>query len=220
MRTLTHDQARRVYDRVGARQDTQSFYEDPAVDVLVGHAEFGNAQRVYELGCGTGRFALRLLSDLLPGSAFYHGVDLSTEMTRVARRRLASFEPRAEIELRDGVPDSGQPASHFDRFVAHYVLDLLSEEDIRATLDEAHRILEPGGLLCLTTLTNGTTPVSRVVSGVWRTVHAVSPQLTGGCRPLDLVRFLSTEAWELNFSARVVAYGVPSEVLVAGRLAG
>ena len=27
MRTLSHEEARRVYDRIGARQDTQAFYE-------------------------------------------------------------------------------------------------------------------------------------------------------------------------------------------------
>jgi ubiquinone/menaquinone biosynthesis C-methylase UbiE len=38
-----------------------------------------------------------------------------------------------------------------NRFV-NYVLDLLSEEDIHAALGEAGRLLEPGGLLCLTEL--------------------------------------------------------------------
>ena len=31
---LSREQARRVYDRIGARQDTQAFYEDRATDVL------------------------------------------------------------------------------------------------------------------------------------------------------------------------------------------
>ena len=33
---LSPEQARRFYDRFGIKQDTQSFYENPALDKLVG----------------------------------------------------------------------------------------------------------------------------------------------------------------------------------------
>ena len=34
---LTPAEARRVYDRVGAKQDAQGWYEDAATDVLLAH---------------------------------------------------------------------------------------------------------------------------------------------------------------------------------------
>lgn len=57
--TLNHDQARAVYDCIGRLQETQSWYEDDAVDVLFGRGHFECARSVVELGSGTGRHAAR-----------------------------------------------------------------------------------------------------------------------------------------------------------------
>jgi ubiquinone/menaquinone biosynthesis C-methylase UbiE len=217
MAILTREQARRVYDRIGAHQDSQAFYEDRATGLLIEHGEFGSAHRVLELGCGTGRFALRLLAEHLPADAHYRGLDLSPVMVRLAQERLAPFAARAEVVLTDGSPPAAEPTASRDRFVSSYVLDLLSEEDIAAVLREAHRILAPGGLLCLTSLSTGIGALSRFVSGTWSRVHALRPALVGGCRPLDLTAWVSSSAWLVRHHAKVAPFGVPSEVLVAER---
>mgnify|MGYP002761226399 FL=1 len=56
-RTLSRSDIEAVYDRVGAWQDTQAFYEAPAFDVLVARGWFGDARSVVEVGCGTGTLA-------------------------------------------------------------------------------------------------------------------------------------------------------------------
>lgn len=216
--TLSADEARRVYDRIGSFQDSQAFYEDRATEILVRHGAFDRAQRVFEFGCGTGRLARRLLAGHLPDSATYHAVDLSPEMVRLAEEKLAPFAPRATVALSEGGPPSGQPAGACDRFVSTYVLDLLSEEDIAATLREAHRMLEPGGLLCLSGLSTGSGPGSRAVARLWTALHRLRPALVGGCRPLDLVGRLPSSAWKLRHHERVAPFLVPSEVVVAERI--
>ncbi len=55
-----------MYDRIGSLQDSQAFYEDRATGLLLQHGEFSSAESVFEFGCGTGRFALRLLEEYLP----------------------------------------------------------------------------------------------------------------------------------------------------------
>jgi ubiquinone/menaquinone biosynthesis C-methylase UbiE len=217
MAVLSREQARRVYDRIGARQDTQGFYEDRATAILVAHGEFGTAQRVFEFGCGTGRFARRLLSEHLPDSARYRGVDLSPTMVALAQRRLASFGSRAEVLLTDGSPPTAEPPSSCDRFVSNFVLDLLSEEDIAAVLREAHRMLEAQGLLCLSSLSTGQGLLARLAARGWARVHAVRPALVGGCRPLDLLSWVPSRQWTIRHHAHVVPFGVPSEVVVAQR---
>jgi ubiquinone/menaquinone biosynthesis C-methylase UbiE len=217
MPALSREQARRVYDRIGARQDTQAFYEDRATEILVQHAQFGAAHRVLEFGCGTGRFALRLLSHHLPQGARYRGLDLSPTMVRLARERLAPFGSRVEVVLTDGSPPVAEPAASCDRVVSNYVLDLLSEDDIAAVVCEAHRILESGGLLCLSSLSTGTGSFSRLVSRTWSRVHALRPALVGGCRPLELISWVPSAQWRLRHHAKLAPFGVPSEVLVAER---
>ena len=55
--TLSHEEAQRFYDRFGAKQDWQRFYEDRAISELVAHGALADAQSVVEFGCGTGRIA-------------------------------------------------------------------------------------------------------------------------------------------------------------------
>jgi len=112
-RTLAPDQARRVYDRIGSLQDSQAFYEDRATDLLVEYGEFASARRVFEFGCGTGRFAARLLAQELPFEAAYDAVDLSPNMVRLAKERLAPFAPRVRVEVSDGGP--GVPEAERER---------------------------------------------------------------------------------------------------------
>lgn len=217
MRTLSRPEARRVYDRIGAWQDSQAFYEDRAVAILLEHGEFASARRVFEFGCGTGRFAARLFSEFLPEDARYRGVDLSPTMVGLARQRLAPYGSRAEVLLTDGSPPSAEPAASYDRFVSNYVLDLLSEPDIAAVVREAHRILEPGGLLCLSGLSTGSGPLPRLLSRIWAGIHALRPALVGGCRPLDLLAWLPSEHWRVRHHAHLAPFGVPCEAAVAER---
>ena len=58
--------ARRFYDRIGRLQDTQRFYEYPAVRRLVELGSFEASRAVFELGCGSGRLAADLLGSVLP----------------------------------------------------------------------------------------------------------------------------------------------------------
>ena len=213
--TLTHEQATRYYDRFGAKQDSQDFYEKPVVDALVQAGKFVDAKAVFEFGSGTGRLALRLLERHLAPKSLYVGVDSSATMVRLASERVRSFEPRAMIKLTDGSVEFPVPDASFDRFVSTYVLDLLSFRDIDDLLIEAHRILKPGGRLCLAGLSSGNGFRTRAVAGIWTVVHRVLPERVGGCRPIDLVGFLDFRLWDLEWSEEFAPYSVPSECLVA-----
>lgn len=216
-RTLTHEEARRFYDRVGRAQDTQAFYEREAVAQLCSHAELARATHVVELGCGTGKLAAELLASSLPASARYTGLDASGVMVRSARQRTEPFGARASIVQTDGAPVLPVETGSADRFVATYVFDLLGAEDIAAMLLEAHRVLAPGGLIGIAGLTPGERGAARWVSALWTRAFRLRPGLTGGCRPLRMRDDLGPPRWELRFETVVSAYGVASEVVVAAR---
>lgn len=55
MRTLSHQEAKASYDWLGAKQDSQRFYQDRAVTDLITHAEFHQARSVFEGETGTFR---------------------------------------------------------------------------------------------------------------------------------------------------------------------
>jgi SAM-dependent methyltransferase len=218
MTTLSPAAARRVYDRIGRKQDTQAFYEDRATAKLIPHFDLATATSVFEFGCGTGRFAASLLAKHLPPHAAYRAVDVSPVMVALARERLSGFGSRAVVNLSAGGAPVDEPAAAYDRFLSNFVLDLLSIEDIARVIDAAHRMLRPGGLLGLSSLTPGFTPTSRAFGWLWARIHAFRPALVGGCRALDLLEFLRDDRWKIRHRARVAPLGIALEAVVAERM--
>lgn len=212
---LTRSQARNFYDRFGSKQDTQAFYENEALDDLIAHAAFEQAGKVFEFGFGTGRFAFRLLSERLPASASYFGIDLSRTMTGLAEKRIAPYAGRATVVQSDGCISFPLPDHSVDRVVSTYVLDLLPEGDISEVISEAYRVLTPGGRLCLVSLTSGMALESRLVCALWSVAFRLHAPLVGGCRPIRLESFFDQQAWLLDYRHVVSQFGIPSEVLIA-----
>lgn len=212
---LTRAQAKRFYDRFGSKQDSQSFYEDQALDELIAHADFAHAHSLFELGCGTGRFALRLLSSQLPADATYVGMDLSDTMIALAQQRLASYANRADVVHSEGNMQFPLGDQSVDRVVATYVFDLLADTDIEQTIREARRVLSPGGKLCLVSLSQGVNFASHLVCRLWSGLFRLHAPLVGGCRPIRLSPFFKPAQWSVDYHHVLTQFGVPSEVLIA-----
>ena len=214
-RGLNIESAKHYYDKFGSKQDKQGFYEDHALKMLIENGRFGNADSVFELGCGTGRFAEELLNSYLNGKAVYSGVDVSTTMLRLSKERLKRFGSRIRIETALDLPLSSVASSSIDRFIANYVLDLFSDEDASKTLEEAHRILSDEGLVCLTSITDGKNLITGFVSLMWDTVFKINPSLVGGCRPINLLSHLDPSKWKVVYHYIGSKFAVTSEVLIA-----
>jgi ubiquinone/menaquinone biosynthesis C-methylase UbiE len=100
--------------------------------------------RVLELGCGTGRVSLPL------GRAGVRlvGIDRSERMLAHARVRARRARLTSRISLiRGDIRFTPFPGPAFSMVMAPYGIlqSLLRERDLKATLSEVHRVLEPGG---------------------------------------------------------------------------
>jgi ubiquinone/menaquinone biosynthesis C-methylase UbiE len=218
MRTLSRTEARRFYDWIGSKLDTQALFEDRATSELVKHLDLGSARSVFEFGCGTGRFAESLLAHHLSRTTMYHAIDISPVMVGLARQRLERFGPRANVRITDGRSSIDEPSESHDRFISNFVFDLLSEDDINNVIREAHRLLRPSGLLGLSSQTTGFTLPSRIFASVWNVIYTVQPVLVGGCRALELSNFLPASDWNICLHARITRLGIPLEAVVARRV--
>lgn len=206
--------AKNFYDRFGSWQDAQ-FYERAACEYLMAHSDFEHASAVFELGCGTGRLAECLFEKHLADDARYLGIDISTTMIRIAARRLTRWSERARVQQADGTTLQSYADAAFDRFVATYVFDLLPDAAIQQVLGEAHRILCRDGKLCVATLTEGATLISRVLISLWKCIYTVNPRLVGGCRPLRVVALLDRDDWRIEHTSVVSSWGICSEIVIA-----
>ena len=213
--TLTPSEARTFYDKFGEKQDTQGFYENPALEDLIVHADFQHAQKVFEFGCGTGKFAERLLQEHLSSSARYLGCDVSSTMINLATQRLAPCAERAKVVRSNGSIRFPLSDHSVDHVISNYVLDLLSEEDILLVFAEAHRVLTAGGKLCLVSLTKGVTFPSKIVSFIWMTLFRIRASLVGGCRPIRLESYFDQKLWQLEYQNVLTPFEVPSEVCIS-----
>jgi ubiquinone/menaquinone biosynthesis C-methylase UbiE len=216
-RGLTPSQVSKFYDHFGKRQDKQNYYEDVATTDLLKHARFDTAQSIVEFGCGTGGFAEQLFDKYLPDDTVYWGCDVSKTMIELSRQRLSRFGSRTALWKSTGETFLPLPSDSADRFVSNYVLDILLFDEIDVVLGEAKRVLKKNGLLCLTGLTNGKTLFSKAWMSFWNVRFALNPKWVGGCRPMEIKKFLDT-GWDIEHYHITVARGISSEVIVARNL--
>jgi len=217
MRLLTRDEIISVYDRFGAKQDTQGWYEDEPLAEMKRQMHFETADSVLELGMGTGRLAHEIVTELTPPGTAYLGLDLSPVMVNLGRNRLRTCDKAFAVvgDVRAPLPLRDNSVSHV---FAAYVLDIFSEDEIRTIYDEVRRVLKPGGVFGAVSLTGGETPLSRLTSGLWSMVHRFRPQAVGGCRPLELLACVP-DGFEIAHACKKVAGGIPSEVIVSRKAA-
>lgn len=97
---------------------------------------------VLELGCDVGHIG----REILPHCARWVGADISSNMLRVARRRLASFDAVEFVKL-DRTELTGVEDARFDKAYSVAVFCDLDKEDIFLYLQELNRALKPGGWL-------------------------------------------------------------------------
>jgi ubiquinone/menaquinone biosynthesis C-methylase UbiE len=215
---LSKKETKDFYDKFGAKQDWQSFYENSAIKTLIKHSDFDKAKSVLEFGCGTGKFAKDLLENHLAKDCQYLGIDLSETMIEIASKRLKPFETQVKVKISDGSTEFTFPNNSFDRFVSNYVLDLLSDEQIGQVFTEANRILGNSGLLSITSLACGEGFLAKQVSNIWESIHKFRPKLVGGCRPLNLIAFVDKKIWKIKHHSKVSSFGITSEILVVQKM--
>ena len=170
-----------------------------------------------EFGCGTGRFAARLLREQLPGGATYLGLDVSPHMTGLARAAVAPWVGRARVELTDGSVQLPGPGCLLRPGRQHLRARPAQPGRWVAFVAEARRVLRPGGLLALASLAPGRTGPARLVTRLWQAMWSLNPALLGGCRPLRLGALLDRREWDLAAGFPVTDWFLSSDVLVARR---
>lgn len=144
----------------------QRWVYQPAQDEVIAVLRAHGTQRVADIGCGTGILATRIHNELDPEEVY--GVDMSDGMLAQAKARCAQVRwlrsPAERLPFDDGALDAVVSTTAFHFF------------DQPAALREFHRVLGPGGLAAVATLSPPPVPglhrLSRPSSSV---AHNPSP---------------------------------------------
>ena len=117
---------------------------DKARKALLEQAEIRPSQRVLDIGCGTGSLVV-LLKRLHPAAEV---VGLDTDPKALARAREKTRRAVVSALFDQGFSDAlPYPEACFDRVLSSFMLHHLEPDAKRRTLEEARRVLKPGGSL-------------------------------------------------------------------------
>ena len=114
----------------------------PVQDEVVAALRAHGARRIADIACGTGIMATRIQADLNPDEIY--GVDMSDGMLDQAKARSGAVTwlkgPAERLPFEDGSLDAVVTTSAFHFF------------DQPAAMREFHRVLAPGGLVAVATI--------------------------------------------------------------------
>ncbi len=136
-----HDLFLPLYDLItrllGADQARQSLLDQP---------ELRSAERVLDIGCGTGTFAV-LLKKRFPKVEV---IGLDPDQKALARAERKSEKAGVSIRFDQGFADEHQYESgSFDVIFSSFMFHHLEGKDREKTLHEVHRVLKPAGTFYL-----------------------------------------------------------------------
>jgi len=156
-----HNEAsRRFHDRIASRYD--AIYDDPYWEFhdritwnhIKPHLPKNTAAPVLDLGCGTGKWGLKLLKAGYPTTF----VDLAPNMLEQVRAKLAEWAARPDLSSKaakavvqeaDATNLRAFPEGHFDLVLAMGDVVSICSNPSQA-LSEIHRLLKPGAVAIFT----------------------------------------------------------------------
>lgn len=138
----------------------------PAQDEVLRALRDHGARRIADIACGTGIMASRVADELGPDAIY--GVDMSDGMLEQARTRSAKVDwlkgPAEQLPFGDNSLDAVVTTTAFHFF------------DQPAAMREFHRVVVPGGLVAVTTVSPPDLPVlSHLTSSLSNPAHNPPP---------------------------------------------
>jgi ubiquinone/menaquinone biosynthesis C-methylase UbiE len=145
----------------------QQWVYRPAQDEVIAALKKSDARRVADIACGTGILAARIAGELHPDEVY--GVDMSDGMLAQGRVRSSDVQwlkgPAEHLPFEDGSLDAVVTTSAFHFF------------DQPAALRDFHRVLAPGGLAAVATLSpRQLLPLHRLSANRLNPAHNPSPE--------------------------------------------
>ena len=157
-----------VFNRYAHRYDDWyddkkgAFVEEVESRLALDMLQVQPGMRVLDVGCGTGKFSLRLAQ----AGCQVTGVDVSEEMLDIARKKIADLDVDIRFLFMDA-EDLEYGDDHFDAVVSMAALEFIP--DTEAALEEMFRVTRPGGEILVGTIN---------AQGEWGKLYSSLPEDT------------------------------------------
>lgn len=195
--------------------DTLAPYYDALVDPFQGRLRrqgtdalgVSAGDRALDVGCGTGRGVTRL-AGAVGDDGLAVGVDVASKMCQRTRERSGWHSAGVVCGDALSLPFG---TDSFDAVLVSFTLELFEDSRQTVLLEEIHRVLTPGGRLCVVA---PTTAASDVVAPLYARLNDAFPRLVDS-RPVDVSGVLADAGFDICRRRIDSAPVVPVELVVA-----
>jgi demethylmenaquinone methyltransferase/2-methoxy-6-polyprenyl-1,4-benzoquinol methylase len=210
--TRSKQEAKRSYDGLSGVYDYLSGpFEHRHTEKTIGLLSPGEGDLVLEIGFGTGRGLYSIAGSVGAGTNVV-GLDLSSGMTRRARKRLE----RSDIQnVCLCIADAAQTPYRiqvFDSTLVSFTLELFDTPEIPVVLGEIRRVLISDGRIGVVCLSKESGESLSLRLYEWG--HRMWPALID-CRPIYGGRFLTDVGFRIVEAENPRMMGLPLEIVVA-----
>lgn len=180
--------------------------------MAVGRLSVEKGETVLEIGFGPGH-CLKRIAESVGQTGKVYGVDISSGMLEVTRKRLNKARLMDRVELYCGDAASLPYGDNtFDAVFMSFTLELFDTPEIPMLLGEVKRVLKPGRRIAVASMSkeNGESLLLRLYE--W--AHRKWPKYVD-CRPIYLEQSLRGAGYEIRKKEKVKLFGLPVEIVVA-----
>ncbi len=207
------EEAKRFYDRISRVYDyLTGAFERKYAEMAVERLSVEEGETVLEIGFGPGH-CMRRLAESVGRTGKVYGVDISSGMLEVTRRRLDKARLIDRVELYCGDASSlPYDDNTFDAAFMSFTLELFDTPEIPRLLEEVKRVLKPKGRIAVASMSkeNGKSLLLRLYE--W--AHRKWPKYVD-CRPIYLEQSLRDAGYEIRKKEKIKLFGLPGEIVVA-----
>lgn len=166
-----------MFDNIAGRYDFMNRFLSARIDVkwrrkAINSLKKFAPQTILDIATGTGDLAIQACKILNPEKIV--GVDISTQMLEEGKKKIEKMALSSKIHLQKGDSENLEFADNsFDAVMAAF--GVRNFENLEKGLSEMHRVLKPGGHLCIIEFSR---PKSSIVNNTYALyMSAVAPQI-------------------------------------------